>query len=168
MPIKIKMSDLSALVTRLEKLKSPMDGKTAVMIGEEVTQEMQNLISKGISPIEGSGRFPGYKRQDDPKGYPLSVTNQFPDKKQRPVNLRLSGDFLNALDHKVKRDGSNYKTEIGYFDSEQAVKERGHREGANSQPKRPTLIKGDEKPAQRIQRIISRIFGNRIRQLLKK
>lgn len=103
-------------------------------IGNSVTDNMRDFISKGISPIQGKGRFPAYK---NPKSYPGKKKNA------RPVNLELSGDFLKSLYSKGKT-GINPQIEIGYPPDE-ALKEKGHRDGANGQKKRPTIPDGNEK-----------------------
>ncbi len=140
-------------------------------IGDRTTAEMKNLISKGISPISQWGRFPGYKwaakanairklarsltksrraraRQkasDITKGrYPYSVMGKYPDKQVRPVNLKLSGRFLNALKSRIL----GQKILIGFFDQKNSLIEEGHRtggvKGVNDQPKRPIIPQGSE------------------------
>ena len=103
-------------------------------MGARVTSNMREMISKGISPIQGKGRFPAYK---DPSKYPGK------QKAPRPVNLELSGDFLKSLYAKGKT-GKNPQIEIGY-PPDQALKEKGHRDGANGQKKRPTIPERNEK-----------------------
>lgn len=158
-------------------------------IGFRVIEKMKQQISRGISPVEGFGRFPEYKSRtsrrsaketrkqarslqkaarsttnkavkksiraraktlrgiasgQSKKGYP----DNLPDivkiatgKKARPVNLKLFGDFLDSLDVQLE----NKKILIGYFKESEAVKERGHREGANGQYVRPTIpLKGEQ------------------------
>lgn len=175
------------LLRYLAFIQDSLDETVANDIGVTITTEMLLLIQKGISPIEGNGRFPAYKwaemrnalkkersavtkalkrnkqsllvfkrknkRQillaqkeaaragiaQANKGYPFSVQHEYPGKKPRPVNLFLSGDFLSSLEHVVTRSAEGVGLEIGFFDSAQAVKEQGHREGANGQPERPVI-----------------------------
>lgn len=68
--------------------------------------------------------------------YPFSVKKKFPSKRERPVNLTLSGDFLTNLLPRVTGRG---QFEVGFFDRLSALKEMGHREGVNDQPKRPVV-----------------------------
>lgn len=42
-------------------IQDSMDERAAQQIGNAITGEMLKLIARGISPIEGAGRFPGYK-----------------------------------------------------------------------------------------------------------
>lgn len=194
-----KEKRLLALKDKLDKLTRPVDQETAHAVGVATIKEMTTLIERGISPIEGSGRFPAYKAQakknlanklarglkrsgnaagaarakakasEASKGYPYN-TEEFKkgSKKDRPVNLWLKGDFLRALKYRLKLFKGSYVTDIGFFDPKQEVKEQGHREGANGQPKRPIIPTSQEGFAQRIQRIFFTIYRNRVRQLLGK
>lgn len=159
-------------------------------IGEAAVDQMKNLISKGISPIEGRGRFPEYKwagnrkdvisavaaatRGDRSSGarkerskskkaysnkYPFSAQKEFPDKRPRPVNLFLSGDFLSNLKVQVRN-----RIFIGFFDKLSSKKEEGHREGANGQPSRPIIpIDGE-----RFSTTIVRKVELKIREILRR
>lgn len=49
------------LLRYLGFIQSSLDAKTAEKIASEVVNEMILLIKKGISPIQGQGRFPAYK-----------------------------------------------------------------------------------------------------------
>lgn len=158
MPIttKVNKADFAKILERLNVLKSPIDRATASEIGEEVVAEMRDLISKGISPIAGNGRFPRYK---DPKKYPRR------QKPNTPVNLKLSGDFQEALTYSVKSSKSGFKTEIFYGGaSVEDKKESGHRKGSDgtSRTSRPTIPQGSESFAERIVRIFSRIYRDRV------
>lgn len=42
-------------------VQESLDAKTADRIGKAVTAAVLDLVAKGISPIEGAGRFPAYK-----------------------------------------------------------------------------------------------------------
>lgn len=132
------------LATALKGVKkSDLDG-----MGQIVVKEMKDLIAKGISPIEGAGRFSAYIKANE-GGYPLTARKKYPGKKPRPVNLRLSGDFLDdGLDY--RSNVGKLTVEVGYFDKENINKETGHRDGVHGQPKRPTIPKGNETFAQSI------------------
>jgi hypothetical protein len=114
----------------LEDIKKPIDRDTAQKIGDDITADMKRLIASGQSPIKGNGRFPAYK---DPKKYPGKR------KSKTPVNLELTGEFLDDLTSKAISDPAGYATRVTYDGQKSQDKERGHREGANGQPKRPTL-----------------------------
>lgn len=162
--ITIDIKKLQALQKRLQEINGAIDSKTAKKLGNNVVKEMKSLISKGISPVKSSrfkARFPGYK---NPRRYPG-------DRKQkRPVNLRLTGQMLKALDSKVKKDGRNYTSVIGYFDDEAAQKELGHRKGTNKQLKRPTIPLGSaqENWAARINKIILQTYNDAIKKITGK
>lgn len=148
-------------------------------IGDAVVEEMKVLIAKGISPIKGDGRFPAYKwasaksvarksgskkknvnRQFQNK-YPYSARKDFPAKRERPVNLKLSGNFLKNLIAKI----SNRTIEIGFFEEPWTKYEQGHREGVNGQPPRPIIpIPGEEfSPSiyRRLVKVIQSVFDRK-------
>jgi hypothetical protein len=110
-------------------------------VARAIIFEMKQNISKGISPITGK-RFPAYK---NPARYPGD------QKPQRPVNLYLTGDFLDNLAYKIEL-GTKPKVLIGFWDQESILKEKGHREGANTQPKRPIIPIGGETFSKRLLR----------------
>lgn len=86
----------------------------------------------------------GLASQAQRRGYPDSLGPKVlaqTGKKARPVNLKLYGDFLENLEARVR----DRIVEIGYFKQSEAIKELGHREGANGQAIRPTIPIGNEK-----------------------
>lgn len=125
-------------------------------MGNTLREEMIDTIKRGVSPIEGDGRFPAYK---NPSRYPDKVRDLFPNKRRRPVNLRLSGRFWDALTYKITGDSrlqfgrrSGPSIEVGFYDRTNFLKERGHREGANGQPRRPIIPARGEAFSRRIVR----------------
>lgn len=225
------------LLRYLAGVQATLDDRVAQEIGDAVVMAMKDMIAKGISPIEGAGRFPAYlaaanvnglrkritalgqgskrRRQTarqltaqtrslkwqrvfrsrnsiraakaniraqraalkaqalesksqrnalkagiggiKSRGYPYSVQDKYPDKRPRPVNLFLSGDFLAALEARVTGSAGGFGLEIGFFDSDQAVKEQGHREQAGGQGFRPIIPIDREEFALTIQRVIIKI-----------
>jgi len=125
-------------------------------VGDLVVEEVKIRVAKGQSPIEKGKRFPAYK---DPKVYPAK------QKRKRPVNLFLSGDFLNHLKARV-RTGFRPRITIGFFDKKSILKEKGHREGAGGQPKRPIIPLKNESFSRQvkrnflisIQKVLNKIF----------
>lgn len=125
----------------LEDLKL-LESKTVLgLIAPDIMDEIKSLISKGISPVKGFGRFEAYKAQarktkgkssQAGRGYPYSVMKKYPDKKVRPVNLKLTGDMLNALVWEIFAG----KIKIGIFDKTQKEKAALHQEGSDSVPQR--------------------------------
>lgn len=97
-------------------------------VAQGFLEQKKRRISQGQSPITGK-RFPRYK---NPDRYPGGL------KPSRPVNLRLTGDFLRDLVFRVIT-GKNPAIEIFFKTNESQLKEQGHREGANGQPKRPII-----------------------------
>lgn len=147
-------------------LDQKLDRTLARQISEAVVKEMKSLISKGISPIEPGGRFPGYKYQGVKGKYPDSVARYpigrpaYPSKRARPVNLFLSGAFLTALKSRVLDVGRKMRVEIGFFDDDQALKEDGHRQQS---PSRPTIPLPGESFSRKIQATIVAILKQRLK-----
>ena len=137
----------------------------AERVGDSMVDEMKDMISKGISPILGWGRFPAYKNPKE--GYPETVLEEYPDKRKTPVNLKLTGDFLRALQAKVVIAGKKARIIIGYWDPVEARKEEQHREGHNGQPKRPTIPLGGkgERFAKRIEEIYLKVIQRNVKKL---
>jgi hypothetical protein len=77
--------------------------KSKVKAGEIIKKEVVSTISKGLSPIEGQGRFQTYS-----KSYKEAINSgsykKF-GKKQSPVNLKLSGKMLKSIKALVTKSG---------------------------------------------------------------
>lgn len=102
-----------------------MNKETARKIGVVITGTSKRMISKGLSPVKGEGRFESYAAQRASAGakkikkslkskagrakasqiikakeqgsYPWTVMDRFPGKQVRPVNLSLNGWYLKHL-----------------------------------------------------------------------
>lgn len=94
-----------------KKLNTIMNKKTALVVGNVIEKEMKKSISKGLSPVKGVGRFVPYAIQRGiPNGYPTGIVG----KNKRPINLKLTGEFLKSLTHFTKRSGSGFEAKIGF------------------------------------------------------
>lgn len=164
---RIDKRGIKSFVDRINGLTSTMRVEDAQRMGKEVVAEMKDLISKGISPIAGVGRFPPYKHAGVKGKYPDNQKRKFPSKRSRPVNLFLSGKQMRALRFRVTRNKQGAGIEVGYFDSDEAKKEQGHREGVNDQPQRPTIPTGEEGFAEKIRRIVFRHFQESVSRYVK-
>ena len=136
MAVKVKI-DLREIEQTIKLIPSSIKTRS---VADFVKEKMLDLISKGISPIEGQGRFPGYKNPKE--GYPATVKTSFGSKRPRPVNLTLSGKFLRRL---IARPKGKFTVEIGFFDKYGKDLEQGHREGTNGQLKRPIIPQTGER-----------------------
>jgi hypothetical protein len=191
----------------IDKIEDSIDERVAAGIAYTVRSRMLSLISKGISPILGWGRFPEYKNvkqvnslkrsasqlrrqlktgsgsaarikralgqnqrnQSKSKlGYPYSVQKDFPQKRPRPVNLFLSGDFLSNLTYALGRSGKKQVVTIGFFDELSKKKESGHRVGVNGQPKRPIIPASSESFSQIIKLDILKIMKDVLKKASKR
>lgn len=142
MALKIKTNIRDLLYKDLKNRisKNKLSNSVLSNIGKELVEDFKASIEVGLSPIQGKGRYEGYK---NPTNYPDKIQNKFPNKKRRPVNLILSGDFLRTLIYKISL--SNNSITIGFFDKKSQKKEQGHREGYKGQPSRPIIPEGNEK-----------------------
>ena len=147
----------------VEKLKAEIKSKTDLRrilnakvlrdIGEEIVDGMQEEIARGKSPIEGEGSFPSYK---NPKKYPGKK------KSPRPVNLSLTGKMLSDLIYQVNQ--AKITVTILYRTKKSQLKELGHREGANEQPKRPTIPEENEELSPSIRRRVQAVIDKAFQQ----
>lgn len=153
---------------KVENAHKFFDKEDAKELGEAVVLEMKTMIAKGISPIRGVGRFPGYKHQGKDGRYPKSVMSKYPDKKQRPVNLHLTGEMLSSLVSKVVKGQVCPAVQIEYQSEISKNKEQGHREGVNGQPKRPTIPEGEEQFAAKIQNLILSMYRKAYKDFVNK
>lgn len=160
------------LVKKLKELEHPIDRKTANDLGKKIIKEMKNMISKGISPILGHGRFDAYRGSYRDRirkyGYIKNRDGKH-SKKLRPVNLKLSGKFLKNLKHRVVSEKTGFGVSIGFRDKTSYKKERGHREKANNQAFRPIIPQAkNEKWSARIQDIIIDFFDLGVKKITSK
>lgn len=150
--VSVDLKQFEKIIKNLEKLNSAIDDKVARDVGKYAVSEMKSMIEVGLSPIQGKGRFPAYK-----------IPTRYPGvrKPPRPVNLKLSGQFLDSLSFRLTptRDGTTGTT-VYYNNQEANDKEDGHREGTNGQPKRPTIPIEGEEFAQTLQLGIAEIYKN--------
>ena len=104
------------------------------------------------------------------EGYPYSVMADFPDKRERPVNLYLTGEQMKDLTFRLVPGKWGQALEIGYFTALSAKKESGHREGVHGQPSRPTIpdAGSNESFAIRISRLLRESMIEAIDRYLKK
>lgn len=171
-------------------IQESLDRRVAREIGDTVVEAMLDLIEKGISPIEGNGRFPEYKwaafrnaakrgrltvgrrkmnrrqllaaARDAERRYPFTAFAISKGKKPRPVNLYLTGKFLRALTAKVQGAAGSVGISIEFRDKLSEKKESGHREGVFGQPERPIIPINTEDFAQSIQLLIYEIIEREI------
>jgi len=154
-----------------------LDDATAKLVGETVKDMMLNLISKGISPVRGEGKFKAYAEQrlNDKTKYPKSVKKKFPGKKTRPVNLSLSGELLKKFGWWISKGarGLGKTTWIGFKNPSKRTKDllETHNEGRHKDvPKRQILpdFSQNEELAVSINRKIVEIYRKRVESIINK
>ncbi len=158
----------SVKITGMDRVKKAVRDRTkkasvtsADKIGQTTIRMMKDHIAKGNSPIAGYGRFPAYKQsykdqiegkvafyRDEQKRLrvfpPRGVHERFRGKKIRPVNLKLSGDFLSDLTWSKFKERFGTGVRIRFKTKKSRLKEKGHREGANGQGIRPIIPEAGE------------------------
>lgn len=158
--VKIDLKEVKKLLKEADLKIGP---KASQAIGNLIVDLMKEKIAKGISPIEGKPRFPGYK---DVTKYPKQARKEHPAKRNRPVNLNLSGKFLAGL--KAKASPSRGQITVGFFDTYGRKLEQGHREGANGQRERPIIPDRGEQLAKSIRLAIVKLYENAVRNYLSR
>jgi hypothetical protein len=153
---KVSQATTARLKRQLDELAKGLTQAESTKIGKQTIDAMKRMIAIGLSPITGRGRFPGYKNKD-----------KYPGKRKphRPVNLYLSGDFLNSLDSKNVRTSKGYQPSIGFRNEKSRKKEEGHRIGWNGQPERPVIPSAAQNET--IAKTIEVSIIDQIKQILK-
>lgn len=165
--VRLQKAVIKDLVEKFGKfsLKQGVTKEDAETIGAFAVAEIKDLIAKGISPIEGMGKFPAYKWQTKANRklgkdkYPFTRIGRKYGKTATPVNLKLTGNMLDALTAWAEQKSKYWLIAIGFDGkSEQSreadLKEQGHRKGVNGQPKRPIIPKRGETWAVNVQKVI--------------
>jgi hypothetical protein len=112
-----------------------LDERATVRIARQWVGKIKEEIARGLSPLTRR-KFPRYK---NPDRYPGDR------KPHQPVNLELTGKFLSDLKiDSVVTSGRDITVNLYYAGAKSPLIEQGHREGANGQPRRPTIPQGDE------------------------
>lgn len=189
---------------KLPKINRIVNDQLVAELRTEIVRDIKALLQAGRSPVRGWGRFEPYKgvagvskiakiarsltgerkvrakeklSSSKKSVYPYSVMDKYPDKKVRPVNLKLSGEMIDAIE--VRPGSGKLKSFlfggntvlVGIFDKKQALKAETHNEGtqADKVPQRKFLPTGqDETFVVSIHRKILAIIEKRVSYLLKR
>jgi hypothetical protein len=154
MPVKIK-TNLKVVKNLNDKVKSEFRKEiTKGSFGYELIRTIQDIIRKGISPVDGEGRFQRYSdtyRAAIRKGY--LGTNKRPS----PVSMFLSGEMLGSL--KLIEKGKRLFLQFG------DKKAAWHQNGEGKLPKRKLLpSKRGETFNKRIVQIIIKALKQAVRK----
>jgi hypothetical protein len=130
MPIKIK-ADLKKLKNYSKDVKEKYQEElNSGVAGHELIRLLQDIIRKGISPVNGEGRFEKYS-----ESYREAIkSGKFPGKKISPVSMYLTGEMLGSLRFKKVQD----RLYIEFQDEKAAY----HQYGKGYLPKRKLLPTG--------------------------
>lgn len=167
MTLKAKF-DSAALKQNAVELKKLQEiaftSRLASDVGSTIVNQVKDEISKGISPVKGAGRFAGYK-----ESYQEAIRSQrgqFSGKGTRPVNLKLSGDFINSLGFKSKGLKNKIEVSLNFYGEQD--KETWLRSNPNHAAPRKALPRGSESFNVSIQKTIKDVVNRFIINLLKK
>ena len=99
---KIKLDFLSKSI---EKKLKMLQAKAIMQAASDLEREIKDNISKGISPVEGAGRFVGYS-----DSYLEQIKNKTGSLKgsgklKRPVNLKVTGKMMNSIKKRLTMRG---------------------------------------------------------------
>lgn len=128
---------------------------------EVIERNIKASIRVGLSPVQGFGRFVGYK---DPEKYPAE------EKPSRPVNLELSSEMLSWLRAKI---GSGGKSLTVGIHSDAPDKVRARAEGNNTGSAKGVAVRrfiplpGEKFKVSTIT-ILRKIFSDRIMEMLRR
>lgn len=153
MPIKVK-TNLKSVLKVTEDVKNRFNEEiTSGSIGYELIRTIQDLIRKGISPVEGKGRFQRYSQS-----YRTAIKKGYVKKRGvSPVDLFVTGEMLGSL--KAINQG---KKVILKFDDKKA---RYHQDGTDKMPERRVLPeKAGEKFTKRVTQLILKALKNAARR----
>ena len=166
----IDSKDLSKVIEEVNeyvaKIGENISAADRMKLGASAMKEMKDLVSKGISPVLEAGRFPGYLK---PEKYPGRGKNYKKGKRNRPINLKLSGDFMGSLENWIGPTGN---PTIGFKNELSKKKEEGHRKGSSKKhpeiTKRPVIPNKNENFALRITKVISDGLTKLVEEYYKK
>lgn len=139
-----------------------IDKSTADKMGKAVINGMRKAIASGFSPVRGAGRYEKYS-----KSYTEAIQKgAYEGKTVRPVNLRLTGEMLDELDH-------NYvggdKIEVGFLvPSEKTDIASYHNDGTDKMPKRQIIPNEGEEYTVSIMQAIKDVYSERISAIIKR
>lgn len=155
----VKVTISSALLNKIRDLnKTVVTQDFASKVGAVVVAGSKEAISKGLSPVQGVGRFVAYK---DPESYPGKL------KPARPVNLSLTGEMVNSLNFRKEGD----KILVGIFADEVGddVMKRvdTHNRGTHPHvPRRQFIPEKGQSFIVSIQREVQRLYRERISEVI--
>ena len=157
--VTLNKKSASRLITKLKLLANPTRKKDADALGKVIVKEMKKDISRTTSPITGK-KFLALKKK-------YKARKQAAGKGGSP-NLKFSGKFLKSLISFSNKIKGGHSTTIGFSSALSKQKELGHRDGANTQKKRPIIPNASEGFNKRISAIIKSFYLNRIRDIVRR
>lgn len=173
MKLKTKIDDAAfkSVLNKIKDIQDPISSSVAKSIAASVVSEMKRLIATGKSTIAGRGNFGAYRgeyrRRIQKYGYVYSEGDKY-SKQLKPVNLKVSGKFLDSLRSLSQKTKSGYAAVIGFTTKRSNLLETGHRDGANGQAERPIIPQEGERFVTTIQQLYLSIINEAISKIAKR
>jgi hypothetical protein len=140
-------------------------------LAKGVKGKVLDLVSVGVSPVKGKGRFKAYAAQRSSAlgSYPNipRIREKYPSKKTRPVNLYLDGSYLEAV---TKHTNKSTGIEFGLINASEFNRDlfKTHNEGKNRNvPQRKVIPTKGEGFVESVNKIIKDIYLQRIRNIIR-
>jgi hypothetical protein len=141
-----------------------LDGPTVDEIGETIKDMSIKFMEAGVSPVDGK-KFEKYK---DTEKYPKNVRKHYPDKKNSPVNLKLSGNLYESLNW-IKSGATTLTFGLLKPKGKADIYGEVHNEGLNGVAERKFLPTAPKETFNRtILLEIQRLIAERISKIIKK
>jgi hypothetical protein len=147
---------------RFPEYKAQKLAKEAAEVRKGAKSRAQDFGKKD-SQVKGDRAFARTLSKQAKKSYPDTVIGKFPSKRRRPVNLELSGKFLDiGLEAWVRGLKDKFQVDVGFRKKPYIDYERGHREQANGQGFRPIIPQDQERFVKQIRTIINSLLKDAI------
>lgn len=153
MPIKVK-ADLKSVLKVTEDVKKRFNKEVSDgAVGYELVRTIQDMIKKGISPVDGQGRF---ERYSDSYRTAIKAKRVQGKTTVSPVNMYQTGEMLGSL--RALQKGS--KVIIEFTDKKAAY----HQFAEGSMPVRKLLPQNGESFTKRITQLILKALKKAIKE----
>lgn len=173
MKLKAKFDNAAfkSILDKIKDIQEPVDSRIAKNVANSVVEEMKKEISVGKSTIAGRGKFEAYrgeyKKRIQRYGAVSSGGAKY-SKKLKPVNLKVSGNFLESLKGSTEKSKNGYAAVISINGVKNIKIEQGHRDGANGQAERPIIPINKERFVTSIQKVYLRLINEAIARISKR
>lgn len=144
----------------LTELDTFFNSETVRKLGRTIVGGIKDHVAKGLSPVRDHKRFDRYS-----DSYTKTIKRGgIPGKTVRPVNLRKSGEMLDALDYKAIENG----VEVGFFSGKPAEIAGYHQDGTSKMPMRRMIPDKLEEFTVSIQDDVKDVYAARVNDIIRR